>query len=339
VTRILVLLAAAACPLGSQAPAVGEINLYGLHKISPDRILAVLNLEPGRPLPPSKGDMEDTLEKLPGVTLARVEAVCCDGSRAILFVGLEEKGAPHAAFHSPPSGDAALPSDLVQSYRGFLDAVQRAVVRGNAAEDLTAGHPLMSDPDARAFQDRFVSFAEANLPLLRDVLRNAPEPEERAIAAAVIGYAPAKPPILDDLQYALQDPEESVRANAARSLKAIAVLASKQPALGIRISPTWLIELLNSVVLTDRVEAVNVLLALTDNAGASVLQQIRQRALPPLEEMARWNTPRYALPPFLLLGRLAGLPDAQVQQLWEKGDRQAVIEKARAPAGKRPRLQ
>ena len=327
---------AALSAAAAQAPVVGDIDFYGLHKTAPERILAALGLKSGAPLPPSKGEMEDALEKLPNVVLARVEAVCCEGPRAVLFIGLEERGAPHAAFRSPPAGDLALPQDLVDSYREFLNAVERAAGRQNAAEDLTAGHAMMADPAARALQARFVGFAAANLPLLRDVLRGAAEGEQRAMAAAVIGYAPRKAEIVDDLQYALQDPDESVRANAIRSLKAMAVLASRQPRLGIGISPTWLIELLHSIVLSDRVEAVDALLMLTDGGAPEVLEQLRERATGPLEEMARWKTQRYALPPFLLLGRLAGIPDSQLQQGWQSGDREAIIRKAlAAPAKKR----
>ena len=67
-----------------------------------------------------------------------------------------------------------------------------------------------------------------------------------------------------------------------------------------------------------------------------MLQLIRERALPSLEEMARWKTPRYALPPYLLLGRVAGLPEDQIQQSWEKGDRETVISKALATASRKP---
>ena len=70
------------------------------------------------------------------------------------------------------------------------------------------------------------------------------------------------------------------------------------------------------------------LLLLTDHGGQSAIDLIRERALPDLAEMARWKTLRYALPSFLLLGRVAGLPDAVTQQAWEKGDREAIIRKA-----------
>ena len=86
-------------------PRIGAIEYYGIHKLAEQRISKPLGLQPGDPLPPSKGDIEDRLEKIPGVVQARLEAVCCqpDGN-AILFVGIEEKSAPHFAFRIAPAG-------------------------------------------------------------------------------------------------------------------------------------------------------------------------------------------------------------------------------------------
>jgi hypothetical protein len=308
----------------AQVPVVGQIDFYGIHAVTGERILSAIHLKRGDPIPPSKAALEDRIAEIPGVVLARVEAVCCEGREAILFIGVEERGAPHASFRSPPAGEAILPEELVNAYTLFLGAVRRAAGQGTAAEDLTAGHSLMADPQARAYQERFTAFASENLEQLRNVLRSGSEPDQRAIAAAVIGYAPTKQDVVNDLQFAVQDPDESVRSNAIRSLKAFAVA-------GIKVAPTWFLELLNSVVLSDRMESVRALLTLTDRGGADVLQQVKVRALPSLAEMARWKAPRYALPPFLLLARAAGLSDQQAQQSWQKGDREAVIEKAVPP--------
>ena len=327
VTRNLAVLAAV-WTAAAQAPVVGDINLYGVRKVSAERILNTAKIQSGHPLPPSKGDMEDRIAEIPGVLRARIEAVCCDGADAILFVGVEEKGAPYAALRSAPAGEAVLPQDLTDSYRQFLIAVQRAASRGSAVEDLSAGHSMMADPEARGYQEQFVSYARQNVAVLRSVARTAAEAEQRAAAVAVLGYAPNKKEVVNDLQYAMQDPDEAVRANAIRALNAFAVLAAKQPALGIKVSPTWFIEMLNSIVLSDRLESAKALLTLTDRTAPEVLQQIRERALPSLAEMARWKTPRYALPPFLLLGRVAGLPDQQIQEAWRKGQRDTLIQKA-----------
>jgi hypothetical protein len=312
----------------AQAPVVGEIDFYGLRKVSAENILSALHLKAGDPLPPSKGSLEEAIEGIPGVAIGRVAAVCCEGPRAALLIGIEETGAAHPEFHPEPTGTATLPEELRDSYLQFMTAVERAARRGETAEDFTAGHPMMTDAEARAYPPQFISFATNHLDQLRDVLRNSADADQRAIAAAVIDYAPNKKDIVADLEYAAQDPDETVRANAIRSLTAIGVLANGQPKLGIKVSPAWFIELLNSIVLSDRVESAKALLTLTDRAAPAVLGQIRERGLPALAEMARWKTPRYALPPFLLLGRVAGLTDAQVHQSWEKGDRETVIGKA-----------
>ena len=316
----------------AQAPVIGDINLYGLRKTQPERILSALHIQAGAPLPASKGDMEDRIAELPDILLAHVEAVCCEGKSSTLFIGVEERGAPHPSFRSEPQGKEALPPDIAGDFRGFLSAVQRAASRGNAAEDLTTGQSRMADPEPRKFQEQFSAFAASHLEDLRSVLRDSGDAEQRAMAAAILGYAPKKADVVNDLQYALQDPDDSVRANAVRALNAIAVLAYRQPALKIRIEPTWFVEMLNSVVLSDRMEAVKALLTLTDHGGQGAREQIRERALPALAEMSRWKTPSYALPPFLLLGRAAGLTDAQVQQHWSKGDRESVIRKVLAPS-------
>ena len=318
----------------AQAPKVGDINVYGARKVNADRLLKAAGVESGGALPGSKGDLEEKLEAFPGVVAARVEAICCDGPNAVLFVGIEERGAAHFDTRPPAVGSAVLPDELTADYREFLSVVERAARAGAAAEDYSTGEPRMTDPVARAFEGRFAKFAAENLELLREVLRNGSEADHRAVAASVIGYAAKKDQVLNDLQYALQDADESVRANAARSLKAIAVLAQKRPELGLRVQPTWFVEMLNSLVLSDRQQAAEALLILTDRDNTAALELIRERALPALIEMARWKTLRYALPPFLLVGRIAGVPDRDLQAQWQAGDRESAIKKASAPPPK-----
>ena len=319
----------------AQAPRIGSVEFYGLRKVSEERVGRALGLKPGDPLSHSKTELEDALERIPGVVQARLEAVCCEGGNAVLFVGIEERGAPHFAFRSPPAGDAVLPQEIVSAYRGFLTAVANAARKGNAAEDLTQGHSRMADPDARAYQDRFLAYARDRTAELRSVLRDSAEEEQRAIAAAVMGYAPNKNAAIDDLQFAMQDPDESVRANAMRALGAIAVLAIEKPDLGLKISPTWFIEMLNSVVLSDRVRAAAALVTLTEKDGGAALEQIRERALDSVVEMARWKSLREALPAFILAGRMAGFSEPQIHEMWSNGERQPVLEKVMRKEGKK----
>ena len=308
-------LAALAGVAGAQAPRVRNINFYGLHKVSAERALRDTKLRPGEPLPASRGELEELLAKVPGVITARVEAVCCEGPETEVFIGIEERGGPHVAFRSEPAGEAALPPELTAAYNDYLSAVTRA-------------GSTRSSRETQAAELKFSEFAQAHRDQVRDVLRNAAEPEQRAIAATVLGFAMRTQAVVDDLEYALQDPDESVRGNALGSLRPFALLAAKQPGLKLQVSPTWVIELLNSIVLGDRMQAADLLLTLTDGADRAVLDQIHARALPSLVEMARWESLRFALPPFLLLGRVAGLPDPETQSRWSQGEREPVIEKA-----------
>ena len=332
--RPLLLIGAAAVCAAAQPPKIGEVNWYGLRRQTAERLAKAAGVETGGTLPASKGDLEEKLEAVPGVVSARVEAVCCDGASVTVFIGIEERGGPHFEIRPAPAGTAVLPEDLVGDYREFLSAVARAANRGAAAEDYTSGEARTADPTVHVFEERFAAFAAEKLELLRDVLRNAGEGELRAVAATVIGYAPKKDQVLNDLQYALQDADDSVRANAVRSLKAIAVLAQKRPELGIKVSPTWFVEMLNSLVLTDKQQAAEALVILTNQPSPSATDLVRERGLPALVEMARWKSLRYALPAFLLVGRVAEIPDAELHEQWQKGDRETAIRKATAPAPK-----
>ena len=68
---------------------------------------------------------------------------------------------------------------------------------------------------------------------------------------------------------------------------------------------------------------------------AARLAHLRERALPALIEMARWKHLAHALPAFILLGRMAGLPETEIQEAWKSGDRERVIARAGKPSGKR----
>lgn len=313
---------AAAYPAAAQVPSVREINLYGLQKVSAERVLQAAKLQTGQPLPHSKGEMEEAIEKLPGVAHARVEAICCEGKYAILFVGIEEQTAPHIEFHAEPSGTATLPEEVMDAYHQFLTALRRNA-EGNADK------PRERDPELAGVTEKFTLFASTKLAELRDALRDSPDPEERAAAAVVIGYAQDKGAIAGDLQYAMRDPDEAVRGNAIRSMHA-AVMKADTPSQAVPVPLTTLMDLLHSVVLSDRMEAADMLVTVTDDGNPQAIALMRSGALPALVEMARWKSLFYALPPFMLVGRIAGLPEEEIQSRWTNGDREYVIRKALA---------
>ena len=146
----------------------------------------------------------------------------------------------------------------------------------------------------------------------------------------VIAYADDKQSVVNDVQYAIQDIDDTVRSNAVRALAGLSVLATKDPKSGVKVSPTWLVEMLNSVTWTDRNNAAIALVTLTENRDASLLAHLRERAFSSLVEMARWKHLPHALPPYILLGRVAGIPEKELQDTWSRNQREAIIKRAAA---------
>ncbi len=311
-----------------EGPKIGLIDFYGLHKVPEAKVRQALGVREGDALPRSKGDAEERIDTIPNVVESHLEAVCCDAGRMILYVGLEEKGATHFELREAPDGELKLPEDLTKTYQRFLTASETASRLGQTKEDLTTGHALSANQDTREIQEEFVPIVKEYLPQLRHILRDSGDEEQRAIAAYVIAYDERPVEIVNDLQFALKDSDAGVRLNATRGLRALAVLAKLKPESGVKVEPTWFIEMLNSLSWTDRTQALGMLQILTDQRDPEAIEQIRERALPSLIEMAHWKTLPHALPAFLLLGRVAGLPDDQVQTAWSSGDRESVIAQA-----------
>lgn len=315
-------------------PHVSIIEIYGAHKVPVEKIKKALGAEEGGPLP-SREDAEDRIDKLSGIVATRIEAACCDNRGMILYVGVQEKDSPHFEFHPAPTGDVTLPVDLVANYHTFLDTVAGSIHAGPADEDLTNGYSLMADSQCREFQQAFIPLVAKDLTVMDRVVRESSDPEQRTIAAYLLQYAPRGPRtskvMLDALQYAMQDQQDSVRQNAMRSLEAVAVGAKLHPDQQIHVEPTWFIELLNSVVWSDRRNASLALVDLTENRDPDTLALLRQRSLESVIEMARWHDLKHALPAFILAGRLAGLNEKQIQNAWVTGDREPVLEKALHP--------
>ena len=120
-----------------QSFKIGIVDFYGLRRISRDEARAALTLTEGDTLtfsedgPPAVfRSAEDHLRSLPGVVSARVSAVCCDAGRLIVYVGIEERGAPTLRPHRAPRGTVRLPADVVRTGEEF-SAAQRFWDQGN----------------------------------------------------------------------------------------------------------------------------------------------------------------------------------------------------------------
>jgi len=307
-------------------PPIGVIKIYGLRKIPETRVRKALRLRVGGNLPSSQAEIEELEKRVLGVSGVRrvhLSMGCCSAGRSSVQVGIEETDAPRIEFHAPPTRGIRLPEEILQTYHQSMQAWADAIRIGENQEDTESGHSLMVNPAVRALQERFIEHAASGLETIREVLRNAADAEQREAAAWVIGYAQDKRLIIDDLIYATGDSNPGVRNNATRALAAISVLALQRPELGIRIPFSPLIELLNSPVWTDRNKALAVLVNLTSNRGTEILRELRERALPPLVEMARGKDyDRFA---YLLLGRIAGLAEEQIHKASSSKARERVI--------------
>src|SRR5260370_42292627 len=132
----------------TQAPAlptIGVIDFFGLNKIPEDRVRKTLGFQEGDAFPRSKADVEEHLDTLAGVVESHLEAVCCDAGKMVLYVGVEERGAPHFDLREAAEGEVALPEEISTAYRSFRTALEAAARWGATPGDLAHGHSLMVD--------------------------------------------------------------------------------------------------------------------------------------------------------------------------------------------------
>ena len=324
----LIILVLGPTPVAGQMPPVGNIDFYGARTVSIARLREAIRVRPGDSVTSAVLDEASRLEAVPGVVRAAVDAVCCEEGRTTLYVGIEELGAPALAFDPAPTGQVLLPEAILEGYAAFETAFTQAMQAGDFAEDDTAGHQLMHFPAARAAQERFVPLAARHRAVLTSVLHQSVNQEHRAIAAQVLAYLPDKRTIVPDLVRATRDPYSTVRNNAVRALALIAGFGHRHPDRGITVPPEPMVDLLNSLVWTDRNKSSLALMRISESRDPDLLRLLRERALPSLVEMARWKSPGHAMAAFTILSRIAGIPEAEIFPALESGRREEIIQKA-----------
>jgi hypothetical protein len=324
------------CEVDGQEFTIGIIDLFGLSRVSAGHVREALTFKEGDSISPGDDGRpavvtasEERVARVPGIARARITLVCCDQGRVIVFVGVEERGTTTMLrFRPAPLGTARLAADIVQSGEEFSKAIMLAVQRGDAAEDRSQGHAFTHDPATRAIQERWVVYANRDLPQLRLVLRSSSDAAHRALAAMVLGYVMDKQVVVDDLVQGMSDPSEDVRNNAMRALLVFADIVPSGSRSVPRIPAEPFMDFLNSPVWSDRNKASAALMALSASRDPGLLATLRKGALTPLVEMARWKSAGHALFAFTILGRIAGYSDDAARSLWERGDREVVIEAA-----------
>lgn len=313
-------------PAAGQNPPIGIIDFYGLRSVPEKRAREALQINEGDSLPESWEEPQRRLEMLLNVQQARFNAACCEAGKTVLYVGINEKGAPSLRFRSAPKGTIRLPQTTIKAGEAFADALTEGVLKGDVGEDDSQGHALNSYPKMRAIQELFITLAAQDLQLLRAVLRESGDAQHRALAAEIIGYARNKRDVVKDLVYGMSDSDVDVRNNSIRALAIIASYAERFPKQRIKVSIEPFIDLLNSIVWTDRNKSSFALYQLTEKHNPVVLMKLRESALPSLVEMSRWKSPGHAYRPFVLLGRVGNLSEAEIQKHWDSGNRETLIQ-------------
>ena len=124
----------------AQVPPLGVVAFYGLRATSEDAARRALGLSSGDVLPSREDERRvqveaarSRLEKLTGVTAAHLEFVCCDQDRLILYVGITEGLAGPPPLRPELTDSSRLPEDIVVAGAQFDQALEAAVLRGDAA--------------------------------------------------------------------------------------------------------------------------------------------------------------------------------------------------------------
>lgn len=303
---------------------VGEIEFFGSAGIKTDRLRAALPVHEGDRLSQSSSDkirteIRKTLQDLMGHPPTDINFTCCDDKkRLIIYIGLGGRSSDDIHYRRAPTGAVRLPAALEKLSGQIDDAIGKAAAKGEAGEDDSSGYSLMKNPAVRALQLKLREYAVPNEALLRNVLANSNDARQRAVAAEALGYANQSPEQIASLAAASRDADDIVRNNATRALGVLAGTGASIPATGF-------IEMLSSGIWTDRNKASMVLWRLTEKRDKDVLAEIRADAVEPLIEMARWRNTGHAFPARMILGRAAGIEEAKLVELANKGQVDTIM--------------
>lgn len=297
----------------AQATTIDHVDVYGLRRVTRAQLDERLGLFPGAPADLDREALAEELRAMDGVVDARVILMMAPGS-AIALVGILEEGTPTLELRPAPTGDATLPPAFHEVHDALTQATLDGLRSGVAGEDHAAGHALSDFPPAREQEERLAALTTEHLERVRRVLREAADARERSIAAQAIAYHEDKAAIVDDLARAVTDADSGVRNNAVRALSVLAEWANGQDGFELDLDPTPFVTMLDSLEWTDRNKAAALLMALTEDRDPELLAALRERALPALEEMARWHSAGHAFFSLQILGRVAGLSDEEIHE-------------------------
>jgi hypothetical protein len=316
----------------SQPNRISHIDLFGNRSISSGELKKYLPLKEGDTINYQSfgaAKYETALKAIPGVKRAKISLVCCDQNDGgwLIYVGIAETDSDDIQYHPEPVGADVLPDTIIAVGQAFERTLFEAVEKGDATEDDSQGYSLMNYPKGRSVQEKFIGFARQHYELLKKVIHYSADAKQRALATQVIAYSPDKKTIIGELIYAVQDNNEEVRNNATRALALLARYSNDHPDSGIIIPGDLFIKMLNSLIWTDRNKASFVLEPLTYHRNSQLLGEIKQKVLPSVIEMASWKNTGHSSSSYVILGRIAGIPDKDIFEGLTGGDKEKLLHK------------
>jgi hypothetical protein len=313
-----------------QKTRIGDIEYFGVTGIDIQRVSAALSFHRGdelvfEQLPDFILRTKDSL-RANGFEPTDVAPVCCnEQGNWIIYLGLPGKNLETLRYAKPPAGSIRLPEKPVNLYNQTMDLLFESI-QNKATEDRSKGYALSTYPPLRSRQLAMREYATRNTTLIGRVLRESADAQQRAIAAHLLGYANSNRQQIAQLVAATQDIDEGVRNNAIRAL---GVLGESNSSVAARIPFDGFISMLNSGTWTDRNKAGYLLGVLTKERDPRLLKLLRARATDSLLEMARWREPGHASSAQMILGRIAKMDEARLQQLVATKNVDAIIESFR----------
>jgi hypothetical protein len=319
----------------TETTRIAPIDFFGTLGINVQQVRSKLNALEGEEVSEDKiSALRERVNKAIELSIGHdptdVSFVCCDDHQnLIVYIGLGGSNTAPIPMLNAPTGSTCLPMRTLNLYDQTLDAVKEAVMKGNAGEDDSLGYSLSNDAALRSKQLAMHKYALAHERTLKRALQGCKQPEHRRAAAEILGYARRSEGQIAALVRATHDVDTDVRNNALRALWVLAMASTEAAA---EIPGQDFVQMLNSGNWHDRNKAGSLLTALTVSRPRQLLERLRTTALPSLIEMAQWENPGHAYSYRVLLGRIAGLDEAQIQNLIASSKVNEIIAAARQSA-------
>lgn len=301
----------------AQQVKIGLIEYFGTKGVDLDRVRSSMPFREGDFLSFDKFpyfviEMKTASERVTGHEPTDVAPGCCDqNGNWYIYLGLPGTNSQSPHYHPAPRSKIRFPSAIEHLYEESLD-LNMETAKTQAIEDRSNGYALSSYPPLRAKQLAILEYATHHSKLIRRVLSESFEAGQRRAAAQFLGYAPHDSLQINALVKASHDDDETVRNNAVRAL---GVLAESSQTIARKIPAKDFVLMLNSGNWTDRNKASMLLTALTVGRDTALLRLIRAKASDSLLEMSRWREYGHASYSRIILGRIAGIEEKELQKL------------------------